>query len=162
VDPTAPMETLYEIDSLDERRIRSSFGPTKILGTVDTEGHLEKIEMNFGAVARTKVQLATGGGPTTHSTAPGPIASARPRRARSPTVGDPPRHSVRRWRAGVGASGRGSSEAPGRDRKDRWRRPRSDAGFGLPWADGDPENVAGEDRRQHRRDRDDPRSARCP
>jgi hypothetical protein len=61
LDPTAPIEALYEIASKEQRRVRSSFGPAKIEGTVDEHGVLEKSEMHLGATTVTEERILSEG-----------------------------------------------------------------------------------------------------
>jgi hypothetical protein len=61
LDPTAPIEALYEIESKEQRKVRSSFGPAKIEGTVDEHGELEKSEMHMGSSTVTEERLSSEG-----------------------------------------------------------------------------------------------------
>jgi len=61
LDPTAPIEALYEIVSKEQRKVRSSFGPAKIEGTVDEHGVLEKSEMQVGAATVTEERVFSEG-----------------------------------------------------------------------------------------------------
>jgi hypothetical protein len=58
LDPTAPIEALYEVESKEERRVRSSLGPVKMLGTVDAHGDLEKAEVHVGPVVITEERIS--------------------------------------------------------------------------------------------------------
>src|SRR3954463_12807037 len=57
LDPTVPIETLYEIESKEERRIRSSFGPVRIVGKVDERGDLERTEAHVGSAVITEERI---------------------------------------------------------------------------------------------------------
>lgn len=61
VDPTAALETLYEIDSKEAKRVRISFGPLTMTAIVDEEGDPEKVDMTLGSATLTLERLAAGG-----------------------------------------------------------------------------------------------------
>jgi hypothetical protein len=61
LDPTAPIEALYEVESKEQRKVRASFGPAKIDGTVDPRGLLEKTEMQMGSANITEERLSFEG-----------------------------------------------------------------------------------------------------
>jgi hypothetical protein len=61
IDPTAPLETLYEIDSKEERRVRVSLGPLKLTAVVDENGDAESVKATVGSSTLTSERLAVGG-----------------------------------------------------------------------------------------------------
>jgi len=60
IDPTAPVETIYELESKDERRVQVSFGPLRLSTTVDEEGHAENVVGHIGGATLTIERLAHG------------------------------------------------------------------------------------------------------
>lgn len=61
IDPTAALETIYEIDSREEKRVRVSFGPLRMTAIVDDKGDVEKMQATIGNATLTSERLAAGG-----------------------------------------------------------------------------------------------------
>jgi hypothetical protein len=59
LDPTAPVEALYEIESKEQRKVRSTFGPAKIEGTVDEHGAFENSAIQVGSATLTEERIAS-------------------------------------------------------------------------------------------------------
>jgi hypothetical protein len=61
IDPTAAVETLYEMESKEQRRVRVSFGPIKLSAVVDGDGQAEKVTGNVGSASLSVERLGAGG-----------------------------------------------------------------------------------------------------
>ena len=61
IDPTAAVETLYEMESKEQRRVRISFGPIRLSAVVDGEGQAEKVTGNVGSAHLSIERLGAGG-----------------------------------------------------------------------------------------------------
>jgi hypothetical protein len=60
IDPTAVVETSYEIESASERKVRSLLGALKLSAVVDAEGEIETAAANIGGANLTIERLGFG------------------------------------------------------------------------------------------------------
>ncbi|MBS2013596.1 MAG: hypothetical protein JST00_11950 [Deltaproteobacteria bacterium] len=60
IDPTAPLESTYEMESIEQRRVRASLGAIRMVTTVDAEGKAKGASANLGRATLTIERIASG------------------------------------------------------------------------------------------------------